>query len=172
MGIADKYPRPARKNINRFVLSSGHASAMLYATLHVCGFDVTENDLAAFRQNGSRTPGHPEVGVTPGVDCSTGPLGQGVAKAVGMALSERILGARFNRDGCTLVDHYTYAFCGDGCMMEGMENEAASLAGLWKLGKLILIYDSNGITIEGGTDISPAENVADKAAETLRRCRA
>ena len=89
-----------------------------------------------------------------------------------MALSERILGARFNRDGCTLVDHYTYAFCGDGCMMEGMENEAASLAGLWKLGKLILIYDSNGITIEGGTDISPAENVADKAAETLRRCRA
>ena len=145
---------------DRFVLSSGHASAMLYATLHVCGFDVTEEDLAAFRQAGSRTPGHPEVGVTPGVDCSTGPLGQGVANAVGMALAERILAARFNRPGCTLVDHYTYAFCGDGCMMEGIENEAASLAGIWKLGKLILIYDSNGITIEGDTQISLTEDVA------------
>ena len=122
---------------DRFVLSSGHASAMLYATLHICGFDVTEKDLSEFRQAGSRTPGHPERGVTPGVDCSTGPLGQGVANAVGMALAERIMEARFNRPGCTLVDHYTYAFCGDGCMMEGIENEAASLAGLWKLGRLI-----------------------------------
>ena len=145
---------------DRFVLSSGHASAMLYSTLHVCGYDVTKEDLSRFRQEGSRTPGHPEVGVTPGVDCSTGPLGQGVANAVGMALAERILAARFNRPGCTLVDHYTYAFCGDGCMMEGIENEAASLAGLWKLGKLIVIYDSNGITIEGGTDISLTEDIA------------
>ena len=145
---------------DRFVLSSGHASAMLYATLHACGFDVTEDDLASFRQMGSRTPGHPEAGVTPGVDCSTGPLGQGVANAVGMALAERILAAKFNKPGCTLVDHYTYAFCGDGCMMEGIENEAASLAGLWKLGKLIVIYDSNHITIEGDTDISLVEDVA------------
>lgn len=145
---------------DRFVLSSGHASAMLYATLHVCGFDVTAEDLAAFRQAGSRTPGHPEVGVTAGVDCSTGPLGQGVANAVGMALAERILAAQFNRPGVRLVDHYTYAFCGDGCMMEGIENEAAGLAGLWKLGKLIVIYDSNKITIEGGTDVAFVEDVA------------
>lgn len=147
---------------DRFVLSSGHASAMLYSTLHVCGYDVTAEDLAGFRQHGSRTPGHPEVGVTPGVDCSTGPLGQGVANAVGMALAERILAARFNRPGCTLVDHYTYAFCGDGCMMEGIENEAAALAGLWKLGKLIVIYDSNKITIEGSTDIAFTEDVAER----------
>ena len=147
---------------DRFVLSSGHASAMLYATLHICGFDVTEKDLSEFRQAGSRTPGHPERGVTPGVDCSTGPLGQGVANAVGMALAERIMEARFNRPGCTLVDHYTYAFCGDGCMMEGIENEAASLAGLWKLGRLIVIYDSNGITIEGDTHISLTEDVAER----------
>ncbi len=145
---------------DRFVLSSGHASAMLYSTLHICGYDVKAEDLAAFRQEGSRTPGHPEAGVTPGVDCSTGPLGQGVANAVGMALAERILSARFNRPGSTLVDHYTYAFCGDGCMMEGIENEAASLAAMWKLGKLILIYDSNGITIEGDTHISLTEDIA------------
>lgn len=145
---------------DRFVLSSGHASAMMYSTLHVCGYDVTAKDLAGFRQEGSRTPGHPEHGVTPGVDCSTGPLGQGVANAVGMALAEQVLAARFNRPGCTLVDHYTYAFCGDGCMMEGIENEAASLAGLWKLGKLIVIYDSNGITIEGDTHISLTEDIA------------
>ena len=105
-------------------------------------------------------PGHPEVGATPGVDCSTGPLGQGVANAVGMALAERILAARFNRPGSMLADHYTYAFCGDGCMMEGIENEAASLAAMWKLGKLILIYDSNGITIEGDTHISLTEDIA------------
>ncbi len=145
---------------DRFVLSSGHASAMLYSILHVCGYDVKKEDLESFRQYGSRTPGHPEVGVTPGVDCSTGPLGQGVADAVGMALAERMLAAKFNKPGCNLVDHYTYAFCGDGCMMEGIENEAASLAGLWKLGKLIVIYDSNRITIEGGTDVSFVEDVA------------
>ena len=152
--------KPDFFNRDRFVLSSGHASAMLYSILHVCGYDVTAEDLASFRQYGSRTPGHPEVGVTPGVDCSTGPLGQGIANAVGMALAERILSAKFNKPGYNLVDHYTYALCGDGCMMEGVENEAASLAALWKLGKLIVIYDSNRITIEGNTDISFVEDVA------------
>ncbi len=145
---------------DRFVLSSGHASALLYSILHVCGFDVKKEDLENFRAYGSRTPGHPEVGVTPGVDCSTGPLGQGVANAVGLALAERMLAAKFNKPGCNLVDHYTYALCGDGCMMEGIENEAASLAGLWKLGKLIVVYDSNRITIEGNTDVSFVEDVA------------
>lgn len=101
---------------DRFVLSSGHASAMLYAILHICGYDVTADDLKKFRQEGSRTPGHPEAGLTSGVDCSTGPLGQGIANAVGMALAEKILAARFNREDCKLVDHYTFALCGDGCM--------------------------------------------------------
>lgn len=145
---------------DRFVLSSGHASAMLYAILHICGYDVTADDLKKFRQEGSRTPGHPEAGLTPGVDCSTGPLGQGIANAVGMALAEKILAARFNREDCKLVDHYTFALCGDGCMQEGIENEAASLAGTLKLGKLILIYDRNKITIEGSTDIAFTEDVA------------
>ena len=149
---------------DRFVLSAGHASAMLYSTLHCCGYDVTAADLAGFRQLHSRTPGHPEIGVTPGVDCSTGPLGQGIANAVGMALSEKILSARFNKPDCTVVDHYTYAFCGDGCMMEGIESEAASLAGTWKLGKLIVIYDSNRITIEGSTDLAFTEDVAARHA--------
>ena len=145
---------------DRFVLSSGHASAMLYATLRCCGYDLKKEDLEKFRQEGSITPGHPEYGVTPGVDCSTGPLGQGVANAVGMAVAEKILAARFNKPDCVLVDHYTYALCGDGCMQEGIENEAASLAGTLKLGKLIVFYDSNGITIEGSTDIAFIENVA------------
>ncbi len=141
-----------------FVLSAGHASAMLYATLHVCGYDVPMSELKAFRQLDSLTSGHPEIEL-PGVDCSTGALGQGIANAVGMALSEKILAAKFNQPDCKLVDHYTYAFCGDGCMMEGIENEAASLAAVWKLGKLIVIYDSNRITIEGNTDIAFTEDV-------------
>ena len=143
---------------DRFVLSSGHASAMLYATLHVCGYDVPMSALRSFRQMDSLTSGHPEIEL-PGVDCSTGALGQGIANAVGMALSEKILAAKFNQPDCTLVDHYTYAFCGDGCMMEGIENEAASLAAVWKLGKLIVFYDSNRITIEGSTDIAFTEDV-------------
>ena len=145
---------------DRFVLSSGHASAMLYAVLHCTGYDVGADDLKKFRSYGSITPGHPEVGLTPGVDCSTGPLGQGVANAVGMALAEKILAARYNMPDCKLVSHYTFALCGDGCMQEGIENEAASLAGTMKLGKLILIYDSNGITIEGETRLAFTENVA------------
>ncbi len=147
-------------NRDRFILSAGHASSMLYAVLHLCGFDVTKEDLANFRQLGSRTPGHPEINVTAGVDCSTGPLGAGISNAVGFAVAEKILAAKFNKPGLNLVDHYTYALCGDGCMMEGIENEAASLAGTWKLGKLILFYDSNRITIEGSTDIAFTEDVA------------
>ncbi len=147
-------------NRDRFILSAGHASSMLYAVLHLCGFDVTKEDLANFRQLGSRTPGHPEINVTAGVDCSTGPLGAGISNAVGFAVAEKILAAKFNKPGLSLVDHYTYALCGDGCMMEGIENEAASLAGTWKLGKLILFYDSNRITIEGSTDIAFTEDVA------------
>ena len=145
---------------DRFVLSSGHASAMLYAVLHCAGYDIGADDLKHFRGYDSITPGHPEVGVTPGVDCSTGPLGQGVANAVGMALAEKIMAARYNKPDCEIVSHYTFAVCGDGCMQEGIENEAASLAGTMKLGKLILVYDSNGITIEGSTQLAFTEDVA------------
>ncbi|MDE6442149.1 MAG: transketolase [Clostridia bacterium] len=151
---------PAFFNRDRFVLSAGHTSAMLYSILHICGYDIKKSDLPTLRKEGGILPGHPEHGLTPGVDCSTGPLGQGIANAVGMALAEKVMASRYNQKDCTLVDHYTYAFCGDGCMMEGIENEAASLAGVWKLGKLIVFYDSNGITIEGTTDIAFTENVA------------
>ena len=146
-------------NRDRFVLSCGHASSMLYSILHLCGYDITKEDLANFRQLHSRTPGHPEL-ETSGVDCATGPLGQGIANAVGFAVAEKILAAKFNKDDLKVVDHYTYALCGDGCMMEGIENEAASLAGTWELGKLILFYDSNRITIEGSTDLAFTEDVA------------
>lgn len=151
---------PAFFDRDRFVLSAGHTSAMLYATLHCCGYDLTKEDLAAFRQLHSRTPGHPETGVTPGVDAGTGPLGQGLAMAVGMAMAESVIAAQFNKPDCKIVGHYTYAFCGDGCMMEGIENEAASLAGTLKLGKLIVFYDSNRITIEGDTSLAFTEDVA------------
>lgn len=155
---------PAFFDRDRFVLSAGHSSAMLYSILHICGFGIKKSDLSTLRKAGGILPGHPEVGLTPGIDCSTGPLGQGIANAVGMALAEKILAANYNKKDCTLVDHYTYAFCGDGCMMEGIENEAASLAGVWKLGKLIVFYDSNGITIEGGTDLAFTEDVAARHA--------
>ncbi len=151
---------PGFFNRDRFVLSCGHASSMLYSTLHLCGFDVTKEDLSEFRQLHSRTPGHPEIGVTSGVDCSTGPLGQGIANGVGFAVAEKILANKFNKADAKIVDHYTYVLCGDGCMMEGIENEAASLAGTWGLGKLILFYDSNRITIEGSTDLAFTEDVA------------
>ena len=147
-------------NRDRFILSAGHASSMLYSILHLCGYDITKEDLMNFRQLGSRTPGHPEIHVTAGVDCSTGPLGAGISNAVGFAVAEKILAAKFNKPGLNIVDHYTYALCGDGCMMEGIENEAASLAGTWELGKLIVFYDSNRITIEGSTDIAFTEDVA------------
>ncbi len=134
---------------DRFVLSNGHGSMLQYALLHLSGYDLPMQELADFRQLHSRTPGHPEVGVTPGVETTTGPLGQGLANAVGMALAERLLAAEFNRPGHSIVDHRTYAFVGDGCLMEGISHEAASLAGVWKLGKLVVLYDDNGISIDG-----------------------
>lgn len=144
---------------DRFVLSAGHGSMLLYSLLHLFGYGLTKEDLMRFRQHTSKTPGHPEYGVTAGVEVSTGPLGQGVANAVGFAIAEKILSKKFNQPDCTLIDHNTYALCGDGCMMEGIENEAASLAGTLKLGKLIVLYDCNRITIEGSTDIAFTEDV-------------
>lgn len=144
---------------DRFVLSAGHGSMLLYSLLHVFGYGLTKEDLMRFRQYTSKTPGHPEYGVTAGVEVSTGPLGQGVANAVGFALAEKILADKFNQPDCKIIDHYTYALCGDGCMMEGIENEAASIAGTLKLGKLIVLYDSNKITIEGSTGLAFTEDV-------------
>ncbi|MDD3058577.1 MAG: transketolase [Sphaerochaeta sp.] len=140
---------PDWANRDRFVLSNGHASMLLYSLLHLTGYDVTLEDLKQFRQLHSRTAGHPEYKLTPGVETTTGPLGQGIANAVGMALAEKNLAAQFNKEGFPVVNHYTYTFLGDGCLMEGISHEAASLAGTWKLGKLIAFYDSNGISIDG-----------------------
>ena len=139
---------------DRFVLSAGHACVLQYALLHLTGFDLSIEDLQSFRQWGSRTPGHPERGHVPGVEVTTGPLGQGVANAVGMAMAERFLAERFNRPGHEVVDHHTYAICSDGDMMEGVSQEAASIAGHFGLGKLIVCYDDNRITIDGTTSIS------------------
>ena len=146
-------------NRDRFVLSAGHGSALLYSLLHVFGYDVSLEDMQSFRQWGSNTPGHPERGHTHGVDITTGPLGQGIANAVGLAWAENYMAARFNKPGFRLIDHYTYALCGDGCLQEGVALEAISLAGTLKLGKLILLYDSNDITIEGSTSIAFTEDV-------------
>jgi transketolase len=134
---------------DRFVLSNGHASMLLYALLHLTGYDLPQGELKRFRQLHSKTPGHPEVGLTPGVETTTGPLGQGLANAVGMALAEKLLAERFNRPGHTVVDHHTYVFLGDGCLMEGISHEACSLAGVLGLPKLIALYDDNGISIDG-----------------------
>ncbi|WP_048440414.1 transketolase [Caenimonas sp. SL110] len=134
---------------DRFVLSNGHGSMLLYALLHLTGYDLPMQELKNFRQLHSKTPGHPEVDVTPGVETTTGPLGQGITNAVGMALAEKLMAAEFNRDGHTVVDHNTYVFMGDGCLMEGISHEACALAGAWKLGKLIAVYDDNGISIDG-----------------------
>ena len=134
---------------DRFVLSNGHGSMLLYALLHLSGYDLPIDELKRFRQLHSRTTGHPEVGVTPGVETTTGPLGQGVANAVGMALAEKLLAAEFNRPGHAVVDHRTWVFLGDGCLMEGVSHEACALAGAWKLDKLVAIYDDNGISIDG-----------------------
>ena len=134
---------------DRFVLSNGHASMLLYALLHLTGYDLAVSELRNFRQLHSKTPGHPEVGVTPGVETTTGPLGQGLANAVGMALAEKLLAAEFNRPGHAVVGHHTYAFMGDGCLMEGISHEACALAGAWKLNKLVGLYDDNGISIDG-----------------------
>ncbi len=146
-------------NRDRFILSAGHGSMLNYALLHLYGFNLSIEDIKNFRQLGSKTPGHPEYMVTDGVEISTGPLGQGIANAVGMAMAEAHLASKYNKPNFTIVDHYTYALCGDGCMMEGIESEAASLAGTLKLGKLIVLYDDNKITIEGNTDIAFTEDV-------------
>ncbi len=147
---------------DRFVLSGGHASMLLYSLLYLTGYDLALEDIKNFRQWHSKTPGHPEYGHTPGVETTTGPLGQGFANAVGMAMAERHLAAIFNRPGQAIVDHYTYAMCGDGDLMEGIASEASSLAGHLGLSKLICIYDDNKISIEGGTDIAFTENVAER----------
>jgi transketolase len=146
---------------DRFVLSNGHGSALQYALLHLSGYDLPIDELKRFRQLHSRTPGHPERGLTPGIETTTGPLGQGLANAVGMALAERLLAAEFNRDGLSVIDHRTWVFLGDGCLMEGISQEAVSLAGTWKLGKLVAFWDDNGISIDGHvegwfTDDTPA----------------
>lgn len=143
---------PDWMNRDRFVLSNGHGSMLQYSLLHLTGYDVSIDDLKAFRQLHSKTPGHPEVGYTPGVEVSTGPLGQGLANAVGMALAEKMLAAEFNREGFEVVDHHTYVFVGDGCLMEGISHEACSFAGTLGLGKLVTIYDDNGISIDGHVD--------------------
>ncbi|MBU5669890.1 transketolase [Peptoniphilus sp. MSJ-1] len=149
-------------NRDRFILSAGHGSALLYSLLHVFGYGLTIDDLKDFRQLDSKTPGHPEYGHTRGVEATTGPLGQGIAMAVGMALAEEKLASIYNKDDLKLVDHYTYTIVGDGCLMEGISNEASSLAGTLKLKKLIVLYDSNRISIEGSTDLAFSENVLDR----------
>ena len=150
---------PAWPDRDRFVLSAGHASALLYALLHVTGYDVTIDDLKQFRQWESRTPGHPERGITAGVEVTTGPLGQGVGDAVGLALAERMLAAEFNRPGHDVVNHRTWAICSDGDLMEGISHEAGSLAGFLKLDRLVVIYDDNGISLDGPTSMSFGEDV-------------
>ena len=140
---------PHWANRDRFVLSNGHGSMLIYALLHLTGYDLPLQELKNFRQLHSKTAGHPEVGITPGVETTTGPLGQGITNAVGMALAEKLLANEFNRDGHAVVDHHTYAFLGDGCLMEGISHEACALAGAWKLNKLIALYDDNGISIDG-----------------------
>ena len=147
---------------DRFILSAGHASAMLYALLYLTGYDLSLEEIKQFRQWGSKTPGHPEYGLVPGVETTTGPLGQGLANGVGMAIAERWLAEHYNRPGHEIIDHYTYAVISDGDLMEGISSEAASLAGHLKLNKLIYLYDDNGISIEGDTDITFTENVAQR----------
>jgi transketolase len=151
---------PAWANRDRFVLSNGHGSMLIYALLHLTGYDLPMDELRKFRQLHSKTPGHPEVGITPGIETTTGPLGQGLANAVGMALAEALLAAEFNRPEHKLVDHHTYAFVGDGCLMEGISHEVCSLAGTLRLGKLVVLYDDNGISIDGKVEHWFADDTA------------
>ncbi|MBP7677086.1 MAG: transketolase, partial [Thermoanaerobaculia bacterium] len=150
---------PSWLDRDRFVLSAGHGSMLLYGLLHLSGYDLALEDLKAFRQWGSRTPGHPEHGLTPGVEVTTGPLGQGVSTAVGLALAERMLAARFNRDGHAIVDHFTFSIASDGDLMEGVSHEACALAAHLGLGRLVVLYDDNGISIDGPTSLSFSEDV-------------
>src|SRR5579864_8513437 len=150
---------PAWPDRDRFVLSAGHGSMLLYSLLHLTGYDLTLDDLKQFRQWESRTPGHPEHGLTPGVEVTTGPLGQGVGNAVGLAIAERWLAATFNRPGHDVVDHCTYVIASDGDMMEGVASEAASLAGHLRLGRLIVLYDANLITLSATTNVTFSEDV-------------
>lgn len=154
--------KPNFENRDRFVLSSGHIAPLYYAILHMFGYDLSTSDLKNLRKYGSKTPGHPEVFVTPGVEVTTGPLGQGVANAVGLAIAQRYQGKKFNTINMSLFDNYTYCLCGDGCLMEGVANEAASLAGALGLNKLILLYDSNDITIDGSTNLASADDMRAK----------
>ncbi len=153
---------PQWANRDRFVLSNGHGSMLIYALLHLSGYALPIEELKAFRQLHSKTPGHPEVGITPGVETTTGPLGQGITNAVGLALAEKMLAKEFNIDAHQIVDHHTYVFLGDGCLMEGISHEACSLAGAWKLNKLIAIYDDNGISIDGQVAPWFADNTAQR----------
>ena len=150
---------PSWPNRDRFILSAGHGSVLLYSLLHLTGYDLSLDELKAFRQLGSKTPGHPELHGTPGVEVTTGPLGQGIANAVGMAMAEQFLAARFNRPGHDLIDHKVWVIASDGDLMEGVSAEAASMAGHLKLGKIIAYWDDNSITIDGRTDISFTEDV-------------
>src|SRR5690606_29505627 len=146
-------------NRDRFVLSAGHGSMLLYGLLHLCGYDLPMEEIKQFRQWGSKTPGHPEFGHTPGVDATTGPLGQGIAMAVGMAMAETQMAGTYNKDNFNVINHYTYAICGDGDLMEGISSEAASLAGHLKLNKLVVLYDSNDISLDGELGLSFSELV-------------
>jgi transketolase len=154
--------QPLWFNRDRFVLAAGHATGMLYPTLHLAGYDVTMKDLTEFRQLNSKTPGHPEYLHTEGIDATSGPLGQGIAMAAGMAVGEKYLAATFNKEGFKVVDHFTYALCGDGDLQEGVTQEAMSLAGNLGLGKLIVLYDSNDIQLDGPVSWTNNENVEDK----------
>lgn len=146
-------------NRDRFVLSAGHGSMLLYSLLHLCGYDLPLEELKNFRQWGSKTPGHPEFGHTAGVDATTGPLGQGIAMAVGMAIAEAHLAETYNKEDFAVMDHFTYAICGDGDLMEGLSSEAASMAAHMNLNKLIMLYDSNDISLDGELNLSFSENV-------------
>ena len=153
---------PDWANRDRFLLSAGHASMLLYSLLHLTGYDLPLGELKQFRQWGSKTPGHPEHGLTPGVEATTGPLGQGFANGVGMAIAERMLASSYNRPGHELIDHRTFALCSDGDLMEGIASEAASLAGTLELGKITYLYDDNEISIEGETDLAFRESVPER----------